>query len=87
MSQLKPSQVQRDPEPETSLDTGQPATLGDAARAYVAKVRGGDVGSLPAVLGLVVLYIVFAILRPTTFTNAGFVADGSEVCVRRGVRL
>jgi D-xylose transport system permease protein len=70
MSQLKPSQVSREPEPEAPLDSGQPATLSDAARAYVAKVRGGDVGALPAVLGLVVLYIVFAILRPTTFTNA-----------------
>ena len=39
-------------------------------RAYVNQVRGGDVGSLPAVLGLVVLVVVFAVLRPETFTNA-----------------
>ena len=37
---------------------------------YVAKVRGGDVGSLPAVLGLIVLLIVFSSLRPDTFTTA-----------------
>jgi D-xylose transport system permease protein len=37
---------------------------------YVAKVRGGDVGSLPAVLGLIVLVIVFTVLRPETFVNA-----------------
>jgi D-xylose transport system permease protein len=37
---------------------------------YVARVRGGDVGSLPAVLGLVALVLVFAVLRPGTFTNA-----------------
>jgi D-xylose transport system permease protein len=47
-----------------------PGGIADSARAYVAKVRGGDVGSLPAVLGLVVLVVVFSILRPNTFTNA-----------------
>jgi D-xylose transport system permease protein len=44
--------------------------LGTAIRAYVSAVRGGDVGALPAVLGLVVLTLVFSILRPSTFTNA-----------------
>src|SRR3954447_13057232 len=38
-------------------------------RAYLSRIRGGDVGALPAVLGLVVLVVVFAILRPQTFTN------------------
>jgi D-xylose transport system permease protein len=38
-------------------------------RAYFSRIRGGDVGSLPAVLGLVVLVVVFAVLRPQTFTN------------------
>jgi len=42
------------------------AVVGD----YVAKLRGGDVGALPAVLGLLVLVVVFSILRPTTFTNS-----------------
>ena len=37
---------------------------------YVTRVRGGDVGSLPAVLGLVALVTVFSILRPDSFTNA-----------------
>jgi len=37
---------------------------------YVAKIRGGDVGSMPAVLGLVVLVIAFSVLRPETFTKA-----------------
>jgi len=47
-----------------------PGGIGDAVRGYVAKVRGGDVGALPALLGLVVLVAVFSALRPTTFTNA-----------------
>ena len=52
-----------------------PSGLGDAVRGYVAKVRGGDVGALPALLGLAVLVVVFASLRPDTFTNAFNVAN------------
>lgn len=44
-------------------------TLGSIARAYLDKVRGGDVGSLPAVLGLIALVIVFSVMRPDTFTT------------------
>jgi D-xylose transport system permease protein len=44
--------------------------LGTAVSDYLARVRGGDVGSLPAVLGLVALVVVFSALRPTTFTGA-----------------
>jgi D-xylose transport system permease protein len=39
-------------------------------RTYVSRVRGGDVGALPAILGLVALVVVFTILRPETFTNS-----------------
>ncbi len=52
------------------LPTPAPRELRTAVSDYVARVRGGDVGSLPAVLGVVVLVIVFSILRPNTFTNA-----------------
>jgi D-xylose transport system permease protein len=37
--------------------------------SYVTRVRGGDVGSLPAVLGLVVLVVVFTSLRGNEFFN------------------
>jgi D-xylose transport system permease protein len=56
-----------DPEVETAAPSN---ALTGAFQGYIAKVRGGDVGSLPAVLGLVVLVIVFAALRPNSFTNA-----------------
>jgi D-xylose transport system permease protein len=56
------------PEPDSAQV--QRGGLGPAFREYVAKVRGGDVGSLPAVLGLAVLVLVFSILRPSSFTNA-----------------
>jgi len=45
-------------------------SLGAQMRAYFTRVRGGDVGSLPAVFGLVFLCIVFASLEPEAFTNA-----------------
>ncbi|MEV0727927.1 ABC transporter permease [Polymorphospora sp. NPDC050346] len=49
-------------------------TLGDHVRGYLARVRGGDIGALPAVLGLVVLCVVFSIMRPS-FLSAGNFAN------------
>ena len=64
----------------TAVETGQAAPLqvteippkgiADSVSDYFAKVRGGDVGSLPAVLGLIALWIVFSVMRPETFTTA-----------------
>ena len=51
-------------------DTHSHATVGSLVREYAAKLRGGDVGSLPAILGLLVLVIAFSLLRPETFTKA-----------------
>ncbi|MGY1730448.1 sugar ABC transporter permease [Geodermatophilus sp. SYSU D01045] len=42
-------------------------TLGATVRAYLDRVRGGDLGALPAVLGIVVLGLLFFALRPETF--------------------
>jgi D-xylose transport system permease protein len=47
-----------------------PTTIGGILSAYVTRLRGGDVGSLPAVLGLVALFVVFTVLRPHTFPSA-----------------
>jgi D-xylose transport system permease protein len=54
---------------------GQQGTLGGIFRDYIAKVRGGDIGSLPAILGLLVLVVVFSVLRPDTFTTKLNVAN------------
>lgn len=54
-------------EPQDMRDAN---TLGGIWHAYLTKVRGGDVGSLPAILGLVVLVVAFSILKPETFTKA-----------------
>jgi D-xylose transport system permease protein len=56
-------------EPANRPDVSSP-TLGDAFHDYISRVRGGDVGPLPAILGLAVLLVVFSSLRPETFTNS-----------------
>ncbi len=57
------------PQPEAVVAAPPPPGIGEAFREYVARVRGGDVGPLPAILGLLVLLLVFSALRPSTFTN------------------
>jgi D-xylose transport system permease protein len=42
-------------------DRTQSNTLGEAAQAYLNRVRGGDMGALPAILGLAVLFVVFGL--------------------------
>ena len=42
---------------------------------YWDRVRGGDVGALPAVLGLVALVIVFSVMRASTFLTTFNFAD------------
>ncbi len=48
---------------------GDTAGIGQAFRDYVARVRGGDIGSLPAVLGLIALVILFSALEGSTFLS------------------
>jgi D-xylose transport system permease protein len=58
--------------PEEEVTAPEPSRGGieGAVREYVARLRGGDVGALPAVLSLIVLAVVFTSLRPSTFTSA-----------------
>ncbi|TPQ16490.1 sugar ABC transporter permease [Streptomyces sporangiiformans] len=48
------------------------ASLRSAARTYVERVRGGELGALPAVLGLIVLCAFFAALRPVFLSELNF---------------
>ncbi|MFS8200380.1 sugar ABC transporter permease [Streptomyces sp. CWNU-52B] len=48
------------------------ASLRSIARNYVDRVRGGELGALPAVLGLIVLCVFFAALRPVFLSELNF---------------
>ncbi|MGI5183031.1 sugar ABC transporter permease [Dactylosporangium sp. CA-152071] len=70
--------------PEEKSTAGQPATLGLYVRTYLAKVRGGDMGALPAILGLIALTIIFSVARPVFFSAANFanlLSQGAAVTV------
>lgn len=65
-------------------DNRQAATLLDAGRDYLSRLRGGDMGSLPAIFGLVVLFLVFTGLHDrflTTYNMANLVIQAASICV------
>ena len=53
----------------TPTPTQEQSSLGGIVSDWWTRVKSGDVGSLPALLGLLFLVIVFSILRPETFTS------------------
>jgi D-xylose transport system permease protein len=56
----------------------------EALRDYVARVKGGDLGSLPALLGLVVLVVLFGLLSENFLTLgnlANLLAQGAGVTI------
>ncbi len=72
--------------PETAPEDHTPDNdLRDAWTDYWARIRGGDVGALPAVLGLATLVILFSIMRsstfPTTFNFANLIDQSAGVIV------
>jgi D-xylose transport system permease protein len=78
------------PSTPTPVDSGfdsdnrQAATIADSARDYVNRLRGGDMGSLPAILGLIFLFVVFASLNDrflTTYNMANLLVQAGSICV------
>jgi D-xylose transport system permease protein len=59
--------------------------IGEAAGAYWERIKGGDLGALPAVLGCLVLAIVFGILEPDSFLTeqnfANLLNQGAAIMV------
>lgn len=72
-------------------DLTQSNTLGESARAYVNRVRGGDMGALPSILGLVVLFIVFGIANEKFLSNLNMAnlasQSGSVIILAMGLVL
>ncbi|MCW2886400.1 MAG: inner-rane translocator [Streptosporangiaceae bacterium] len=53
-------------------------------RGYLDRVRGGDIGALPAILGLIVLCTTFSVLRPVFLSSGNFanlLTQGAAVTV------
>ena len=58
--------------PTDMIGSGQEGTLTDQIRAWWSRIRGGEMGALPAVGGFIVLSILFSILSPFFLTERNF---------------
>lgn len=56
----------------TSLASGHEGTVRDQTRAYLLRLKDGEMGSVPAIGAAIVLAFVFAYLSPFFFTNINF---------------
>ncbi len=92
----EPTAMPEDPTPGvTIVDTSMALTdfsldeqqnsLSDVFHNTVTRLRGGDLGSLPAILAIVVLVAIFGIARPDSFLSllnfANFLDQASSVIV------
>ena len=62
----------------------QAPSIGGNVRGYLERVRGGDMGALPAIFGLIVLCVAFAVLRPVFLSAINFAnlfTQGAAVAV------
>jgi len=65
-------------------DTVTESTLGSAFQDYINRLRGGDMRSLPAILGLVLLVIIFSLASDTFTTRlniANLMTQAGPICV------
>src|SRR6187431_711304 len=71
-----PTSTQTPPEPAPAssdlIGSGQEGGLGDQVQAWLQRVRGGEMGALPAVGGLVVLCLLFGLMSRFFFTERNF---------------
>ena len=58
---------------QTSENRGPLAALGDAARTRLLEIRNGELGSLPIVIGIILLAIIFQSLNSNYLTPNNFV--------------
>jgi D-xylose transport system permease protein len=59
----KTDEIVAQDEPEGREPVEGLAALGTYTRGYLARVRGGELGSIPALVGLIVITLVFALLH------------------------
>jgi len=57
---------------QTTIGTGHEGSLKEQVGQYLSRMKSGDMGSLPAMLGFVVLAILFSALSPVFLTAINF---------------
>jgi D-xylose transport system permease protein len=72
MTTTERTEASPDPVAGDLIGSGVEGGLGDQVAAWWQRVRGGDMGSLPAVGGFIVLSILFTILSPYFLTAGNF---------------
>lgn len=58
---------------QVTLASGHEGTIRDQFRAYIRRLKGGEMGSVPAIFGILILTIIFQILSPFFITKLNFV--------------
>jgi D-xylose transport system permease protein len=64
-----PVAVTPDPDTPNLLGKGMSDSFSESFRAYIQRVRGGEMGALPAVAGLLVLMAIFTFADPVFLTE------------------
>jgi D-xylose transport system permease protein len=64
-----------EPVSQFDVQTDTAAGIGQATRDYWTRVKGGDIGSLPAVIGVVVLVAIFGFMEGEAFLSKGNFAN------------
>ncbi|GAB3155753.1 sugar ABC transporter permease [Microbispora hainanensis] len=60
------------------------SSLGVHVKGYLERIKGGELGALPAVFGLIILCVVFSVLRPAFLSAVNFAnlfTQGAAVAV------
>src|SRR5215216_3726451 len=58
--------------PPGFISSGQEGGVVAQVKAWLQRVRQGDMGALPAIAGLIVLSILFSVLKPVFLTQLNF---------------
>lgn len=84
-----PAGVVPDPEAPNLLGNDTEITVGSQVSAYFQRVRGGEMGVLPAVAGLLVLVGIFAVANPLFLTerNVANLMTQAAALVTLGIAL
>jgi D-xylose transport system permease protein len=58
---------------QATLASGHEGTIRDQFRAYIRRLKGGEMGSVPAIFGILILTVIFQVLSPFFITKLNFV--------------